>query len=163
MWLVWLAVFIHWVQKRRPTKPITFIIHQLLVRQQTYRMLTQFVLAIEYLFAVPSDIMATFIRKHNSTDILWLLSSQISWPYFDVIPFCHSVTYMFWTLPFLQPSCFFGWDKTIMASLWLEIFLGLILISPPWVAQHSITCIFLDSPFFTAKLFFWRGYQFFFK
>jgi len=46
----------------------------------------QFVLATEHLFAVPSDIMATFIRKHNSADMLWLLNSQISQPYFDITP-----------------------------------------------------------------------------
>ena len=39
------------------------------------RMPTQFALATEYPFAVPSDIMAMFRRKHNSA-ILWLLSSQ---------------------------------------------------------------------------------------
>jgi len=117
---------------------------------------TQFVPATEYLFAVPSDIMVTFIRKHNSADLL--LSSQISWPYFDITPLCHSVIYTFWALPFLQPSCFFGWGKTIMASLWLEIFLYLILISPLWVAQHSVTLHFLGLALFTTKLFFLEGY-----
>ena len=66
----------------------------------------QFVLATEYLFAVLSDIMVTFIRKHKSADILWLLSSQISWPYFDITLLCCSVTYTFWTLPFSQSSYF---------------------------------------------------------
>ena len=97
--------------------------------------------------------MAMFIRKHNSADILWLLSSQIFWPYFDIAPLCYSVTY---DLAFLQLSCFLD---EVMASLWLEIFLGLILISPLWVAQHAVTCIIL---FFTAKLLtFLERYQLF--
>jgi len=40
--------------------------------------------------------------------------AQISW-FFAVrflgliTPLCPSVTYMFWALPFLQPSCFWMW------------------------------------------------------
>ena len=88
---------------------------------------TQFVLAL-YLFAVPSD-MAMFIRKNNSTNVLWLLNSQISWNYFGITPL--SVAYTFWTSQFFTTKWFVGWGKTNMAS---EMFLGLILISPLWVA-----------------------------
>ena len=55
--------------------------------------------------------------------------------YNTFVPFSNLVYFLY--LAFYN-QVVFGWGKTIMASLWLEIFFGLTLISPLWVAQHSV-------------------------
>ena len=113
-----------------------------------------FVLASEYHFTVPSDIMARFIRKHISM----LMYGFSAFRFLGLILISHLCVIQ---QPIHYRSCLFynqvafGWGKTIMASLWLNIFWPHFDI-PLWVAQHLATCIVSNLPLFTAKLCFWR-------